>query len=149
VQLSVLVRPTVAPVAVGAADNCGSAFALPPTGGFFTGDTTGAVADFSAGCDAPGLPIGGAKDQLLRLDLAQPRRVVMTMAGSFFTTLLDVRAGATCSTASEVKGACYVGLGPGRSFLDLTLAGGTYWLQIDGYNGEAGPWNLDLRVLPP
>jgi hypothetical protein len=29
------------------------------------------------------------------------------------------------------------------------LAVGTYWLQVDGYNGDRGPWNLDVRVLPP
>lgn len=148
-QLSVLVRPTVAPVNVGASDNCTNAFTLPATGGFFTGDTTSSTADFDAGCDAPGQPIGGAKDQMLRLDLAQQRRVVMEMSGSFYTTILDVRRGPACSSAAEVPNACFVGFSASKSFLDLTLATGTYWLQIDGYNGDRGPWNLDLRVLPP
>ena len=26
---------------------------------------------------------------------------------------------------------------------------GTYWLQIDGYSTQSGPWGLDVRVLPP
>jgi hypothetical protein len=148
-QLSVLVRPTLAPTAVGASDNCTAPFTLAASGGFFTGDTTGANADFDAGCDAPGQPFGGAKDQLLRLDLAEQRRVVMDMAGSFYTTILDVRRGAACPAATEVPNACFVGFSAGKSFLDLTLASGTYWLQVDGYNGDRGPWNLDLRVLPP
>ena len=148
-QLSVLVRPTVAPVNVGASDNCTAAFALPAAGGFFTGDTTNAVADYDAGCDAPGQPVNGARDQIMRLDLTQQRRVVMDMSGSFYTTILDVRKGAVCASAAEVPNACFVGFAAGKSFLDLTLAPGTYWLQVDGYNGDRGPWNLDLRVLPP
>ncbi|MDB5219708.1 MAG: hypothetical protein JWO86_7635, partial [Myxococcaceae bacterium] len=146
-QLSVLVRPTVPPTTIGvaASDNCSAVFPLPAAGGFFTGDTTGATADFSAGCDAPGQPIGGAKDQLLKLDLAQKQRVVFDMTGSFYTTILDVRQGVTCP-GTEVPSACYVGFNAGKSFLDLTLASGTYWVQVDGYNGDRGPWNLDMRV---
>jgi hypothetical protein len=148
-QVSALVRPATAPTLVGASDSCAAPFTLPVTGGFFTGDTTSANADFDAGCDAPGQNIGGAKDQILRLDLAQQRRVVMDMSGSFYTTLLDVRKGATCGAATEVPNACFVGFSASKSFLDLTLPSGTYWLQVDGYNGDRGPWNLDLRVLPP
>lgn len=148
-QLSVLVRAAVAPVSVGASDNCTAPFTLPSAGGFFVGDTTGSIPDFNAGCDAPGQPIGGAKDQIMRLDLTQERRVVMEMSGSAYTTILDVRKGATCAAAAELAGACFVGFSADKSFLDLTLASGTYWLQVDGYNGDRGPWNLDLRVLPP
>jgi hypothetical protein len=147
-QLSVLVRPAVPPTSVGSSDNCASAFDVPWAGGFFTGDTTGSVADFNAGCDAPGQSYNGAKDQIMRLALAQPRRVVMDMSGSAYTTILDVREGPACP-ATEVPKACYVGLGASKSFLDLPLPSGTYWLQVDGFNGEAGPWNLDVRVLPP
>ena len=42
-----------------------------------------------------------------------------------------------------------VGFTGDRSFLDRTLAAGTYFVQIDGYNGATGPWNLDVRVIPP
>lgn len=147
-QLSVLVRPTVAPTNVGASDSCVSPFTIPAGGGFFTGDTTSMpAADFNAGCDAPGQPIGGAKDQLMRFDLAQDRRVVFDMSGSFYTTLLDIRKGAACPGV-EVANACYVGFNAGKSFLDLPLTAGTYWVQVDGYNGDRGPWNLDVRVLP-
>lgn len=148
VQLSALVRPTVPPTPVTGADDCSSALIVPATGGFFTGDTSGMTASFDAGCDTPGMPAGGAKDQILRLDLAARQRVVFDMTGSTYSTILDIRKGATCPGA-ELTGACYVGFTAGRSFLDLTLDPGTYWLQIDGYAGDAGPWSLDVRVLAP
>lgn len=147
-ELSVLVRPAVPPTSVGASDNCVSPFTIPAAGGFFTGDTTTATADFNAGCDAPGQPIGTAKDQMLRFDLPQKSRVVFDMSGSFYTTLLDLRTGGACP-ATEVPNACYVGFTASKSFLDLALMPGTYWVQVDGYNGDRGPWNLDVRVLPP
>jgi hypothetical protein len=147
-QLTVLVRPTVAPTDVGLSDNCVTPFTLPATGGFFIGDTTNSSADFNAGCDAPGQPIGGAKDQIMKLSLAQKQRVVLDMVGSSYTTILDVRQGPTCP-ATELPNACFVGFNASKSFLDVTLDPGTYWVQVDGYNGDKGPWNLDMRVLPP
>jgi hypothetical protein len=148
VQLTVLVRPTVAPVKVTASGGCASTVSIPQSGGFFTGDTSSHSGDFNAGCDAPGQPLGGAPDQMLRLDLSQSRRVVLDMSGSFYTTVLDLRTGPTCP-GTEVAGACHVGFGPSRSFLETVLAAGRYWVQVDGYAGDSGPWNLDVRVLPP
>jgi hypothetical protein len=148
-SLSVLVRPTVAPTIVGSgADRCADALDIPATGGFFTGDTTKLAADFPDGCDAPSSGGSGAPDQVLRLVLADRRRVVFDMEGSVYSTILDVRTGTTCP-GLEVPGACYVGLNGPRSFLDLTLDAGTYWVVIDGYAGAVGAWNLDVRVLSP
>ena len=147
-QVSVLVRPAVPPTSVGASDGCASPFAIPAGGGFFTGNTTSSTADFNASCDAPGQPIGGARDQLLKLELTQPKRVVFDMSGSFYTTLLDLRKGATCP-GIEVPNACHVGFQASRSFLDLPLTAGTYFVQVDGYSADKGAWNLDVRVLPP
>jgi hypothetical protein len=62
--------------------------------------------------------------------------------------MLSIRSGDPCPGV-EVANTCNVGAGPNRSFLDRTLAAGTYWIQIDGYAGSVGPWNLDVRVLPP
>jgi hypothetical protein len=146
-ELTALVRPTVPPTTV-TSDGCIAPQTIPETGGFFVGDTTNATADFSAGCDALGQPIGGAKDQLLRLVLSQKRRVVFDMSGSINTTVLNVRSGEPCPGV-EVLNGCNPGTSPLRSFLDLTLDAGTYWVQVDGYSGAAGPWNLDVRVLPP
>ncbi len=148
-SLSVLVRPTVAMTPIGSgADNCAAAIDIPAAGGFFTGDTTGRDADFADGCDAPSAGTGGAPDQVLRLVLTEKRRVVLDMEGSVYSTILDVRTGATCP-GQEVPGACYVGGTGARSFLDLTLDAGAYWVVVDGYSGAAGAWNLDVRVLAP
>ncbi len=146
-SLGVFVRPTVAPVVV-TAEGCSDAQIVPPEGGFFTGDTTARAADFSASCDGPGGTPNGAKDQLLKLTLTDRRRVILDMQGSSYATLLNVRGGATCP-GTELANGCYVGLRGARSFLDLDLAAGIYWLQVDGYAGASGTWNLDVRVLPP
>jgi hypothetical protein len=146
-QLTTLVRPTVPPTTVTGADGCANALTIPPTGGYFVGDTTNMAGDFDNACDAPGLPQGGAPDQVLRLDLAQPKRVVFNMDGSVYATILDIRTGATCP-GQAVPNACYVGFTGARSFLDLQLRAGTYWIIVDGYNGQAGSWALDVRVLP-
>jgi hypothetical protein len=143
-QVLALVRPTIAPVSVTTSDNCVDAITIPETGGYFVGDTTSATADFDAGCDATGQPIGGAKDQILRLVLTQRRRVVFDMIGSSYATILDVRSGDACPGV-EVPDACAEGAGANRSYLDA----GTYWVQVDGYGGTVGAWDLDVRVLPP
>jgi hypothetical protein len=147
--LEALVRDTLAPtiVAPGAADTCAQAVDA-SAGGFFTGDTSTANADYSNGCDAPGGPVGGAPDQVLALNLSQPQRVVLDSEGSTYRTILDVRQGPTCP-GLPVANACYVGFGAERSFLDLELSAGTYWVLVDGYNGEKGAWDVDVRVLPP
>jgi hypothetical protein len=147
--LDVLVRPTIAPtiLAPGAADTCALAQAIDAVaGGFFTGDTSTAHADYGSGCDAPGAQ--SAPDQVLSLDLAQPRRVVFDMEGSGYTTILNVLGGPTCP-GSPVMNGCYVGFGPERSFLDLELPAGQYWLVVDGYDQGKGSWYLDVRILPP
>jgi hypothetical protein len=146
--LQALVRPTVAPtiLAPGAADTCAVAIDA-SNGGFFTGDTSTANADYTEGCDAPGQGPGGAPDQVLALDLPQPQRVVLDMSGSSFATLLSVMQGPACP-GSLVNGACYVGFGD-DSFLDLELTAGSYWIVVDGYDGAKGAWDLDVRILPP
>jgi len=147
-SLTTLVRPASAPIRVGAADTCAEAVDVPPGGGFFTGDTTGKAANFNAACDRGGAPEGGAPDQVLRLSLSETKRVVLDMTGSTYTTLLDIRSGASCP-GQEVKDACFVGFDGGRSFLDRTLPAGTYWIVVDGYDTSAGHWNLDVHVVDP
>lgn len=147
-SLSTFVRPTVAPTAVSGAEACASAVDIPEGGGFFTGDTSNANADFDMACDAPGQSGGGAADQVLRLVLTQRRRVVFSMEGSSYTTILDVRSGPTCPGV-PLQDACYVGYTGLRSFLDRFLDPGTYWVFVDGYAGSKGAWNLDVHTTPP
>jgi hypothetical protein len=146
--LTPLVRAATAPVLVAFADTCASAIPVPETGGFFQGNTANATADYDTGCDLGGQPAGGAPDQMLRLTLAEQRRVVLDMQGSAYSTLLDVRKGPGCP-GSEIVQACAAGYGIDRSYLDLVLDPGEYFVQIDGYAGDAGAWQLEVFVAEP
>jgi hypothetical protein len=128
--------------------SCANAVAIPPTGGFFAGDTSTSLPHYEEGCDAPNLPPGGAPDQTLTLTLAQPQRVIFDMEGSVFETLLAIYQGIPCP-GIQVPMACYVGFDSQRSFLDIELAAGQYWVIVDGYDGGKGKWNLGVWVLPP
>lgn len=145
-QVTAFVRKTVPAIVVPFADGCADAMTIPSTGGFFQGNTANATASFDAGCDQGGGPLYGARDQLLKLTLPEKKRVVLDMSGSGYSTLLDVRKGPDCPGVEVLQG-CTVGYSQGRSFLDLTLDAGTYFIQIDGYNGDEGPWFLDVRIV--
>ena len=99
--------------------------------------------DFSAGCDVGGQDDGGAPDQILELTLTVPRRVILDMQGSAYKTMLSVREGQFCPGA-ELQLACAPGYWPTRSYLDLDLQAGHYFVQIDGYDGDSGAWQLDV-----
>jgi len=146
-NLDVLVRDTVAPTIVpsGTAASCATAVDA-TAGGFFTGDTSTVGVGYQSGCDVPGP--GGERLQVLSLNLTANQRVILDMEGSAYQTLLDVRQGPACP-GDPVNGGCYVAFTPQRSFLDLELTPGTYWVLVSGYNGADGPWDLDVRVLPP
>jgi hypothetical protein len=148
VQLTAFVRSAVPPTLIPFADGCAGAIPIPPTGGFFQGNTANANANFPAGCDQGGVSGPGAPDELLVLTLASPKRVVFDMEGSGYNTILDIRKGPPCPGA-EIPMACAVGWSPLRSYLDLSLGAGTYYIQIDGFNYDKGPWFLDVRVVDP
>ena len=148
VQLTALVRPAVPPSLVPFADTCDLAPLIDEEGGFFQGTTANAAADYSAGCDTAGTGPAGAPDQMLKLVLSRERRVIFDMQGSSYATLLDIRKGDGCPGA-EIPRGCTAGYVALRSFLDMTLDAGTYWVQIDGYAGEQGTWFLDVRVIDP
>jgi hypothetical protein len=140
------VRPASAPTLVVGADVCATALPIGESGGFFQGNTSNAVPDYSASCDFA--TPAGAPDQMLHLTLSAPHRVVFDMRGSDFDTMLDVRQGPECPGA-EVTSACAVFVGGDRSFLDLNLPAGDYFVQIDGYAGASGNWFLNVFVLDP
>jgi hypothetical protein len=147
-QLTALVRAASPPVLVAFADDCDQAVEIPATGGFFQGNTSNAAADYEAGCDVGGRDTDGARDQMLRLRLEDTRRVVLDMQGSGYRTLLSVRRGPECP-GLEVVGGCAAGYVADRSFLDLVLGPGEYFVQVDGYSGDSGAWFLDVFVLDP
>jgi hypothetical protein len=146
--LTTLVRDTVAATQIVGADDCSSFIDVPSSGGELYGDTTNHVASFDESCDYGGVQQYGAPDQILRLVLPQPQRVILDMSGSTYTTLLSLRQGTTCPGV-ELPGACNFSFSGPRSFLDEELQAGTYWIVIDGYDMAVGPWDLDVRVIAP
>lgn len=139
-------RPAAPPITVPFADACEDAQLIPAEGGFFTGNTTSATADFAAGCDDAGGDPGGAPDRLLRLDLDEPARVIFDMSGTSYDALLDIRRGPDCPGV-EVALACTVQAGDSAPYLDLDLEAGSYFVQVDGRGGDTGAFQLDAYVL--
>jgi hypothetical protein len=84
---------------------------------------------------------------MLTLTLTAPRRVVLDMQGSSYETMLSVREGEFCP-GIELPLACAPGYRASRSYLDLDLQAGQYYVQIDGYDGAAGAWQLDVFTAP-
>ncbi|MFO0569968.1 MAG: putative metal-binding motif-containing protein [Polyangiaceae bacterium] len=146
--LTAFTRPATPPTLVPFADTCQTAVKIPSAGGFFQGNTGNANADYVAGCDLGSQPAGGAPDQMLKLELSAKKRVVLDMRGSNYATLLAVRRAESCP-GPEVAQACAAGYSQDRSFLDLTLDAGAYWVQIDGYAGYFGQWFLDVFIVDP
>jgi hypothetical protein len=81
------------------------------------------------------------------LHLDAPSRVVLDARESTYAVIVDVRRGGACP-GDEIPGGCSAGYVPRRSFLDLDLDAGDYWVQIDGYAGASGTWTLDAFVAP-
>jgi hypothetical protein len=144
--ITAAVRPARPRALVPTSDACIEALTIGGEGGFFQGNTLNADNDFSASCDFA--TPSGSPDQLLRLALDRPRRVLLDMRGSQFDTLLNVRQGPSCP-GEELPGACSVGIGDDQSFLDLPLSAGEYFLQVDGYAGALGAWFLDVFLMDP
>jgi hypothetical protein len=147
-ELTLLSRPAAAPILAAFADTCAQAVTIPATGARLVGNTANASADYAAGCDLGGQGPGGAPEQMLRLSLPAKKRVVLDMKGSGYDTLLNVRKGPSCP-GTEIVNACAAGYYPDKSFLDLTLDPGEYFVQIDGYAGDQGAWLLDVFVADP
>jgi hypothetical protein len=141
-------RPAQAPNVVAFADTCEDAVEIPAQGGFFQGNTANAGADYDASCDLQAQGQGGAAEQMLKLVLPEERRVVLDMLGSSYATLLTVRKGPSCP-GEQVANACSAGANSARSYLDLTLPAGEYFVQVDGFAREEGAWFLDVYVVDP
>jgi hypothetical protein len=140
-------RKAVPTALVPFADDCSAPFEIPATGGRFKGNTANQHADFYASCDLGGQATNGAPDQIFHLRLDVKSHVVLDMGGSKYTTMLSVRSGDTCP-GTELPLACAAGLADSRSFLDLDLDRGDYYVLVDGYGSDAGAWSLDVYVTP-
>jgi hypothetical protein len=146
VQVMAWVRKATPPTLATHSENCEAALSIPPSGGAFQGNTSAAFAEYSANCDSAGLTEFGAADQLLRLELAETRRVFFDMAGSSFQTLLNLREGAECPGTGL---ACVASVEAARSSLDIVLREGQYFVQVDGFVGSEGQWFLEVFSAEP
>ena len=147
-SLSTFVRPAATVLGAGA-DKCSDTpVVIPPTGGLFVGSTAGKSADFDESCDAVGMPKGGAPDVVYRLDVTKKGRLILDLAGSAFTTTVNIRKGASCP-GLELIDSCAVGFYVDNAFLDYPVDVGTYWIIVDGYSLASGSYRLDVRVAPP
>ncbi|HET9957814.1 MAG TPA: hypothetical protein VFQ61_25125, partial [Polyangiaceae bacterium] len=148
VSVSAFVRPAGPTTLVSFSDTCEEAWRIPELGGRFEGNTNNASADYSAGCDYGGGSARGAPEQMLRLTLNRKRRFVFDLAGSDYRTLLAIRRGDSCP-GEELPNACAPGRAANRSFLDLTLEPGDYFVQVDGFGEASGHWVLDVYSATP
>lgn len=146
-RLAVFQRPATNPILVPFSDDCETAAVIPETGGQFSGNTATLGPNYEASCDYSRTEPPGASDQMLRLSLSEPRRVVFDMRGSEYDTLLVVRKADACPGA-ELAFACSPNFGVAASYLDLELESGDYFVQIDGYAGASGPWQLEVFTAP-
>lgn len=142
--LAAFVRPSTPPVLVPFSDDCQDALEIPARGGIFQGNTANAQDDHSASC---GVGDEGAPDQFLALHLDRASRVVLDARGSAFSVILDVRLAEGCP-GTEVAFGCSAGYVEDNAFVDLVLAAGDYWVQVDGYGGQFGAWTVDAFVSP-
>ncbi|MGC4091346.1 MAG: MopE-related protein [Polyangiaceae bacterium] len=147
-QLTAYARPTEPATLVALGDTCEDALTIPESGGRFIGNTANAHADYSASCDFGTGDVAGAPDQILKLHLSEPRRVILDAAGSDYATILVLRSAGECP-GREIEQACSLGCSAARSFLDFSLPAGDYYVQIDGYVGGSGRWLLDVFFGDP
>lgn len=148
VSVAAYARPAAPPYLVAFSDTCEDAITIPETGGRFIGNTQNANPDYAASCDFGGAPSGGGRDQMMKLNLSERRRVILDMGGSDYETLLVVREANECP-GREVPLSCVPGYVVGRSYLELTLDAGDYYVQVDGYGSDSGPWRLDVFLSDP
>ncbi|HTQ02391.1 MAG TPA: hypothetical protein VMI54_00990, partial [Polyangiaceae bacterium] len=147
--LTAFTRPAVSSVFVQGADDCSDVYAIPETGGRFEGNTANQYAEYDGSCDYGGQPPGGAPDQLLSLTLTEQRRVVLDATGSSYQTMLVLRQGDQCPGV-ELENGCSLTYSPAGatapffSFIDQVLDPGTYYIQMDGFNGDSGRWSLEV-----
>jgi hypothetical protein len=151
--LTAFTRTAVSSVFVAGADECEDAYEIPEAGGRFEGNTANQYAQYDASCDYGGQSPGGGPEQMLKLTLEERRRVVIDASGSGYQTLVVVRKADTCP-GDEVESTCSLtftpsaGAAPTYSFIDTVLDPGSYYIQIDGYNGDNGRWTLEVFTSP-
>ena len=130
-------------------DDFADAVSLDPTGGFVRANNVNATAEALEPSHAG---IAGGKSiwytWTAPLDGSIPH--VAFVAGGDFDTLLAVYTGAAVPTLTPVASNDDVaGFGGGSSVSFATVAGTTYRIALDGYNGKSGVAFLEWHESPP
>lgn len=125
-------------------DGCDTAYVVPATGGFFTGNTAAMTNDYTtAVCGAN----AGSRDVAFQIDLTSRQRVVASTEGSSFDTVIYMMS-PTCLSGFDMF--CSDDAGGVWSLIDQTLDPGTYYLAVDGYGtASAGAYALEVQITDP
>lgn len=141
-----LTTPTAVRIAVSGNTSCARAATLPPTGGLFTGSTSGGERSLSTACG--GLACIGGRRVFYRLQLGERRRVVVNTLGSSFDTVLSMYSDECPGRA--IEGACSDNAMGTAAMLDTTLDAGRYLIALGGCGVSAqGNYALDVSLHAP
>lgn len=127
-------------------DTCAAAHEMIADAGsttMYIGTTTGLANDATASCAST----AASPDAVYRLTLADSRTIGFDMRTTSFDSALHVKRDA-CPAGTEVG--CNDDTGSTRrSYLNLTLAAGTYYVFADGYStGASGGYELEVTISP-
>lgn len=119
---------------------CGSAVVIPEAGGTFAGTTSGASTRTSA-CGGTG------PERIYSWTPSASGLAKISTCGSDFDTVLHVHTGA-CAGGPAVTCNNDSTCGSSSAATFIAIAGATYFVVVDGYNGAQGNFNLSLDPAP-
>jgi Ca2+-binding RTX toxin-like protein len=129
-------------------DNFDDAVSLEPTGGFARANNVNGTAEIGEPSHA-GIPGGKSIWYTWTAPLDGSIPHVAFLAGGDFDTLLGVYTGSAVNALTPIASNDDVaGFGGGSSVSFATVAGTTYHIAIDGYNGKSGVAFLEWRESP-
>ena len=129
--------------------SCATPVIIPAGGGTFAGTTKGGSV-LSSSCGSS----GNAPEAVFQwTPTASGQATIQTCGGSTdYDTVLSIRNGA-CATGAELAGGCNddacvnaLGLGRASSIKPTVTAGQTYFIVVEGYNGDRGDFTLTVTA---
>ncbi len=142
-EVTLETRPSLAPMPVTGNETCMLAQEIPAGGGLYSGDTTAMAHEYTFPC-ATGSAAG---DAVFRYRVSSRSRVLFSMEGSSFDTVLWVTRADACP-GTALPGVTCNDDGPGlglSSSLELTLDPGDYNVLVSGlYTGARGAYFLSV-----
>ncbi len=108
-----------------------------------SGNTSNAQADLSGTgvCSSANTP-----DVIYRVEAPDSGKIVAALDPTFDASLY---ARSTCTSQASQLGCADVGLAGDLELLEVNVdAGDVVWFVVDGWMGDAGPYNIDFTLLP-